>query len=114
MPSQRDVTIRERLKEPPAPILVESYYKPGLARAIAHQFEPELWLHLAHCLMLRRQKIVSDADTAAILACLLAVHDTGPDRLEADGTLEDLYSYVDRHLVRSLGADVGGRLHTGR
>ncbi len=109
-----DVSIRERVKRPPAPAMIESYYGPALDRAFRTQFDPEIWVHLAHCAMLDRQRIISAADAAAIRSALLELHAAGPAVLGADGTAEDLYSYIERHLIRVLGPEVGGRLHTGR
>ena len=109
-----EVSIRERVKRPPAPAMIESYYGPALERAVRHAFDLELWVHLAHAAMLERRKIVSSADVAALRAALLALHEAGPAALDADGSAEDLYSYTERHLIRALGPEVGGRLHTGR
>ncbi len=109
-----EVSIRERVKKSPAATMVESYYKPSLARAFEHHFQPEIWIHLAHCQMLRRQGIVADADARRILAALLDLHAAGPQALRVDHALEDMYTYIERYLTATLGADVGGRLHTGR
>ncbi|MGH7043195.1 MAG: argininosuccinate lyase, partial [Acetobacteraceae bacterium] len=109
-----DVSIRERVKRPPAAAMIESYYGPALDRALRYQFDLELWVHLAHCAMLGRQRIISATDAQAIRRALLALHAAGPSVLGADGTLEDMYSYVERHLIRTLGPETGGRLHTGR
>jgi argininosuccinate lyase len=111
---QHDVSIRERVKKPPSAAMVESYYKPGLARAFRHHFDPEIWIHLAHAQMLRRQGIVADADARRILGALLDLHAAGPGVLQVDHALEDMYTYIERHLTATLGAEVGGRLHTGR
>lgn len=109
-----EVSIRERVKRPPSAAMVESYYGPALTRALPTQFDIEIWIHLAHLAMLARQGIVRAEDARAIRAALLALHQAGPAALRADGTAEDLYSYTERHLTRSLGPEVGGRLHTGR
>ena len=109
-----EVSIRERVKRPPAPAMIESYYGPALERAARTQFDPEMWIHLAHAAMLARQGIITAADAAALRAALLDLHAAGPAALAADGTAEDLYSYTERHLIRTLGPELGGRLHTGR
>jgi argininosuccinate lyase len=111
---QQEVSIRERLKKPPAVTMVESYYKPSLARAFQYHFGPEIWSHLAHCQMLRRQGIIADADARRILAALLELDAAGPEALAVDHALEDMYTYIERHLTATLGAEIGGRLHTGR
>ncbi len=109
-----EVSIRERVKRPPSAAMVESYYGPALQRALATQFDIEIWVHLAHAAMLSRQGIIRAEDAATIRAALLALHTAGPDVLGADGTAEDLYSYTERYLTRTLGPETGGRLHTGR
>lgn len=109
-----EVGLRERVKEPPSAALVESYYRPALARARAQVFAHEMWAHLAHGLMLERQGILAPGALPPILRCVLEVAEAGPDALPVDYRQEDLYSYVERRIVAALGPDIGGRLHTGR
>ncbi len=109
-----EVSLRERVKEPPSALLVESYYRPAVARAQAAVFDHEMWAHLAHALMLERQGIVARPAIAALLRCVLEMAGQGPDSVPVDFRQEDLYSYVERRIVQALGPDVGGRLHTGR
>jgi len=108
------VSIRERVKQPPAQSLVDAYFAPSVAAGIRFQFEPEMRIHLAHAVMLERQGIVSRADIVRILNVLLELRNTGPASLGIDYKQEDLYSYVESHIVRTLGPEVGGRLHTAR
>ncbi|MCO6418796.1 argininosuccinate lyase [Siccirubricoccus sp. KC 17139] len=106
--------LRERVKEPPSPLLVESYYRGAVARAQALVFDHEMWAHLAHGLMLERQGVVARPAIAACLAEVLAMAEAGPESVPVDHRQEDLYSYVERRIIAALGPDVGGRLHTGR
>jgi argininosuccinate lyase len=108
------VSLRERVKSPPAETMVESYYAPAIAAGIRFQFEPELKIHLAHALMLAERKIVDRSDVAQIVATLMALQQTGVSALTIDYRQEDLYSYIERFLVERLGPATGGRLHTGR
>lgn len=114
MNAHPDVSIRKRVKKPPAKAILDSYFNPALNRALTHHFELENWIHLAHAQMLVRQQIIGAADGAMIQGCVLALNEAGPDALGIDDTLEDLYSYVERHITRTLGPEVGGRLHIGR
>jgi argininosuccinate lyase len=109
-----EVGLRERVKEPPSDRLVESYYRPALLRGFAQIFDHEMWIHLAHALMIGRQGIVAPPAVAAILGCVLDLAEGGPEAIPVDYRQEDVYSYVEKEIVRRLGADVGGRLHTGR
>jgi argininosuccinate lyase len=108
------VSLRERVKEPPSAALVESYYRGAVGRALAQVFDHEMWAHCAHGLMLERQGIVGREAIAAALGVVLDLAERGPASIEVDHRQEDLYSYVERAIVRRLGPDVGGRLHTGR
>jgi argininosuccinate lyase len=108
------VNLRERVKEPPSPLLVESYYRGSVARAQHHVFQHEMWVHLAHGLMLQRQGIIARDAMAQILPEILIMADAGPDAVPVDYRQEDLYSYVEKRIIQKLGPDIGGRLHTGR
>lgn len=114
MANDPSVSLRERVKEPPAKALVEAYYAPAVANSIKFVFQPEMHIHLAHALMLAERGIVSRADIAAILPVLLELMESGAGVLKIDYSQEDLYSYIERHIVTRLGPDVGGRLHTAR
>ncbi|MSO77930.1 MAG: argininosuccinate lyase [Alphaproteobacteria bacterium] len=113
-PKEPAVSLRERVKAPPAPALVESYYVPSVARALDLVFDVEMRIHLAHGLMLVRQGIVAASPMRQILAAVRELRAAGPGALSVDYSQEDLYSYTERYLVARLGADVGGRLHTAR
>jgi argininosuccinate lyase len=81
---EHEVSIRERLKHPPAQPLVTSYYAPAVAAGIEYQFEGEMLIHLAHVLMLDRQKIIKREDAARILQALLELRQLGPTVLSID------------------------------
>ena len=114
MTDKPTVSLRERVKKPPAQALVDAYYAPAIANGVKHLFPHEMRVHLAHALMLADQGIVGREDIATILAELLRLNEEGPSSLQIDYLQEDLYSYVESHLIGRLGSDVGGRLHTGR
>lgn len=114
MANDSPVQLRERVKAPPAQALVDAYYAPAVANSIKYVFSPEMRVHLAHALMLAETGIVGRADIARILPVLLDLRAKGAGVLAIDYSQEDLYSYVERHVVKALGPDVGGRFHTGR
>ncbi len=114
MADDAPVQLRERVKEPPAKALVDAYYAPSVANSIKFVFLAEMRIHLAHALMLAERAIVKRADIAAILPVVLELEAKGAGLLAIDYSQEDLYSYVERHIVKLLGPDVGGRLHTAR
>ena len=108
------VSLRERVKSPPAQTMINSYYAPAVAAGIRFQFDPEMKIHVAHALMLAERKIVDRSEIAQILATLLELRQSGVSALTIDYEQEDLYSYIERFLVERLGPATGGRLHTGR
>jgi argininosuccinate lyase len=108
------VSLRERVKAPPAQIMVDSYFGPAVAAGIRFQFEPELQVHLAHAVMLAEAGVVDRGEIARILDVLLGLRKSGVSALTIDYQQEDLYSYIERHLIDKLSPGTGGRLHTGR
>lgn len=108
------VSLRERVKSPPAQVMVDSYFGPAVAAGIRFQFEPEMQVHLAHAVMLAQTGIVDRGEIARILDVLLTLRGTGVSALTIDHQQEDLYSYVERYLIERLSPETGGRLHTGR
>lgn len=114
MVTQDAVQLRERLKEPPSEDLVRYLNAPKLERELREAFDPQMQVHLAHTLMLARQEIIGRDDAGSILSALRELHAAGPAALEVDRGLEDMYSHIERWLIRRVGPDVGGRMHTGR
>lgn len=111
---EQAVSMRERVKLPPSQIMVDGHWKPKIAYALRHGLHNELWVHLVHARMLEKQGVLSKADLGAISGAVVNLQDLGSEALKIDYSIEDLYSYTERYLNRELGADVGGRLHTGR
>ncbi len=114
MSDKNRVQLRERLKLPPSELFFESYYKPHVARMLLYIFDHEIWLHIAHTTMLREQGIIRAQDAAEIIGAMLELSEGGPEILNIDYSLEDLYSYVEKWLIERVGPEVGGRMHTGR
>lgn len=108
------VSLRERVKSPPAPSMVESYFRPGIEAEIRYQFDAEMRIHLAHAIMLAERGIVDRNDISQILDVLVDLRAQGVGALTIDYRAEDLYSYTERYIVERLGPETGGRLHTGR
>jgi len=77
MSDQPTVSMRERLKAPPAREMVEAYFRPTVAKGIEHQFVPEMHIHLAHGLMLARCGIVPESALRPIVAAVLELLDQG-------------------------------------
>jgi argininosuccinate lyase len=73
----------------------------------------DLQLHKAHVVMLVEQRIISIETARAILVELLDLERRGIDAISFDPNL-GLYLSTEKYLLDRLGADVAGRMHTGR
>ena len=72
-------------------------------------------VNLAHCVMLTEQGILTEAQGAEILTSLIEIEQNlDLDTLIYTGEVEDYFFYVEGELIKRLGADLAGRLHTGR
>lgn len=69
---------------------------------------------IAHAEMLGRQGIISQEDSAAIIAGLEGIlQDIEDGKLVIEGDAEDIHSFVEAELTERIG-EPGKRLHTGR
>jgi argininosuccinate lyase len=114
MTQHDEVQLRERVREKPGEDLVRHFNAPKFDRQLREAFDPQMQIHFAHTLMLTRQGIVRPEDARAILGVLRDINAAGPSGLGRDPGLEDMYSHIERALIRRVGPDVGGRMHTGR
>ncbi len=72
-------------------------------------------VNLAHCIMLTEQGILSEDQGRDILNALVEIeNDLDLSALEYTGEVEDYFFYVEGELIKKLGPDLAGRLHTGR
>ena len=75
----------------------------------------DLWTNRAHAIMLQRQGIVTAQVLERQLGALNALEDDWEAGLfQLDPALEDVHVNVERYVSEREGAEVGGRLHTGR
>ena len=70
---------------------------------------------IAHARMLGRVGLVSPADVEALVAALVTIEsELSSGEFPFDPALEDIHMNVEARLTTHVGADVAGRLHTGR
>src|SRR5690242_20284329 len=98
----------------PAPIYAETVLNHLFTDGQQFFFAHLLHIHYAHCLMLAKQRIITRAEAGAILRGLDALDRQQILGAEYDGTVEDLYFYVERALIQHIGEDMAGKLHTAR
>lgn len=72
-------------------------------------------VNLAHAVMLSEQDILSETQASHILKSLIDIEkNLDMEALKYTGEVEDYFFYVEGELVKKLGSDLAGRLHTGR
>jgi argininosuccinate lyase len=98
----------------PAPVYAETVLHHNFADAQKYFLEPLMAIHYAHCLMLARQQIITPDDAQQILGALDRLDRTAILQAQYDGTVEDLFFYVERLLSEMLGEQVAGKLHIAR
>jgi argininosuccinate lyase len=69
---------------------------------------------LAHVLMLAKQGILTQEQAAACLRAILSLDLAAISAVRYDGSVEDLFFYVEAALAKAAGADDAGRIHTAR
>jgi len=78
-------------------------------------FHADLLVDKAHVVMLEERGIISSEDAAAILNGLAKIAARGRDFVERElPAYEDVHTAVESVLIREIGEEVGGRMHTGR
>ena len=105
--------MRERLGAPLAPEMVKFIVRPR-TDSLERDFKLMMLINRAHAVMLARQGILDTKVVRALLDALAEMEAEGVDALYAVPGPEDLYSTMEQALIERVGADAGGRLHTGR
>src|SRR6266545_2801080 len=73
---------------------------------------PLMSIHYAHLVMLAARDIVSAEDAHALRVALDSVSQKDVRAAAFDGSVEDLFFFIDRLVVSHAGEKVAGRLHT--
>ncbi len=76
-------------------------------------FHADVLVDKAHVVMLKEQGIIKKKDVTAILNCLKKIDSEYfvEHRLPS---YEDVHTAIESVLIREIGEDIGGRMHTGR
>lgn len=81
---------------------------------VARELRATTRIDEAHLVMLAERGLIGSAAAAALLRHIDRLRTDGFRALLAVDTPRGLYLAYEEHLIAALGADVGGRLHTGR
>ncbi|WP_374447010.1 argininosuccinate lyase [Stella sp.] len=106
--------MRERLKSAPAEEIVAYMIAPRLFDEAKTIFPIMSRINQAHTVMLVEQDILPADVGGRILGGLAKLAEAGVEALALDPGKEDLYFNVEAALSAAIGADIGGRMHTGR
>ena len=106
---------RGRIRKPIAAEIVK-YINDPVARAdYATSYHTYLTINRAHVLMLQKQGIISKDVCREILKATdeIEANPIAPD-FSKDEAIEDLYTTLERRLIKMVGLEVGGQQHTAR
>jgi len=69
---------------------------------------------IAHCRMLKKQKIIAPAEADSIIAGLKEIEqEIGKGKMPFSARLEDVHMHIESRLIQKIGP-TGGKLHTAR
>jgi argininosuccinate lyase len=106
---------KPRLVEGWGPELMDTAMAERTSPLVRRLFSRPMSLYdLAHGIMLVEQGIIPEAAGRTLLAALLEMHPTDPAGTPLDPRIGDVLTVREQMLVDRLGAEIGGRLHTGR
>jgi len=78
-------------------------------------FHADILVDKAHVVMLKERGIIKKVEVAAILNCLTDIEEQGEDFIEHElSAYEDVHTAIESVVIREIGEDAGGRMHTGR
>lgn len=106
--------VSSRLKQPLAPEVLQYIFLPRLNREFFANFEMLNQINLAHLVMLHEQGILDHGASVRLADALLKMQADGPDGIELDPAREEAYFNYEAHLIKLVGQELGGRLHTAR
>jgi argininosuccinate lyase len=98
----------------PAHVYAETVLKHNFADGQKYFFASLMQIHYAHCLMLGQQGILSREEAKTILHGLDQLDRAKIRAAQYDGSVEDLFFYIERELAATIDPDVAGKLHIAR
>ncbi|MFC0274826.1 argininosuccinate lyase [Metabacillus herbersteinensis] len=106
--------MRERLKVDLSEEVINYLILPALEAEQKRSFTNIMDINKGHLLMLISKGIVTREDGQKIMDALEEISLKGASNLELDPKLEELYFNIEAALIKIVGVEVGGQLHTGR
>ncbi|MEF3331104.1 argininosuccinate lyase [Oceanobacillus oncorhynchi] len=106
--------MRERLKSNLSKNVIEYLFAPSIETEQYRSFESMMEVNRTHLTMLVSEGIITTEAGKKIKEALEEIKAAGPEQLEIDPNLEDLYFNIEAALIEKVGKEIGGQLHTGR
>ena len=106
--------MRERLSADLGSEIVDYLVTPRLTSNLDASYAEMMRVNRAHVVMLAEERIIDRRAAGALLRCLAEMESAGPACVPLDPAKEDLYFNLEAEVIRRIGADVGGQMHTGR
>ena len=106
---------RGRIRKPIAPEIVKYINDPVAKSDYETSYFTYLTINRAHVLMLEKQGLISKDVCKAILKATkeIETNPVAPDFAKDTG-IEDLYTTLERRLIKMVGLEIGGQQHTAR
>jgi argininosuccinate lyase len=77
-------------------------------------FESDVKCNVAHTLMLKEEKIITEEVADKILEALFKLMEDGYDALNFNHADEDIHMAVENYVTKTVGGDVAGFMHTAK
>src|SRR4249920_325899 len=99
----------------PARVYKDTVLAPLFEGVKRHHWRYQMEINQASAVLLAERGLLTDTEAREILRALDEILKTiDLDRLSYTGEHEDFFFYVESELIRRLGVEVAGKLHTGR
>ena len=98
----------------PAKIYATNVLSHNFDDGLRYFLQPLMHIHYAHCLMLAKQNIITKNEAKKILKALDQLDLKKINEAKYDGSVEDLYFYIERELGNAIGEEIAGKLHIAR
>lgn len=99
----------------PSPIYQETVLAPIFDAFKAHYYHEMMAINYAHAVILVEQNIISRDEGKQLISALKEIEgQIIPEELHYTGEYEDLFFYIEKQLIKKLGIETAGKLHTGR
>jgi argininosuccinate lyase len=98
----------------PAPDYLDTVLRRNFEDAQRYFLEDLLAIKTAHTVMLAETGIISREDAHRLIAAVQAIDLPRVREVPYDGSVEDLYFYVERLVIEQVGEDLGGKMRVAR